>query len=401
MQIGTFGLVSGEPGVFVGQEAYWDTNDNPVKDKLVIQTHTGRSYYEPKLFEPIGAMDMEMAQRFVPLLPETMFSVPLGHGQTGTDPEIFAFDKTGAVIPAWRFLPTVKAATGVYWDGVQGEFTTHPKSCHNYLSDQVQGKLKRLYTYLKRYDPTAILATQDVVQLDNDTLALAADEHINLGCSPSRNVYPDIKPITIADPRKHPYRYAGVHLHHSVMYHSVPSWFPHGTIVMMDKIAGLCLTALGRDMENPKRREAYGRPGEYRLPDKLNLRLEYRTPGAFLLHHPALFNFAADMGRAAYRMGLQLDGRLHPLPDVQDVIMACDADTAYEVINANRSVFEHLFAKLNYNVAGTMKLLKLGARASGLFRGSVMDNWELDSQEDWVSCDNRDTYRFRTFSDMV
>lgn len=377
MKLGDLCLIKDTPGIII----YPGDDGN----KPLIQTLSGRSYFETKDFKIVEHMDMELAQRFVPLLPESLFIVPYNNGLTGSDPEIFAFDEHGKVIPAWKFLPKTGTDTSpIYWDGVQGEFTIRPEYCHSYVTDNVQARLKQLYLTLKQYNPTATLVAQDVVQLDKEILDSSADEHINLGCSPSINAYPSINPIHIPDPRSHVYRYSGCHLHYSVSNHPTPDWFPYGTVVMMDKILGIALTALGRDMENPLRRVAYGRPGEYRVPGPNDCRLEYRTPGAFLLHHPALFNFAADLGRAAYRMGLQLDGRYHPLPDVKEAIIACDADHAWEIINSHRTIFEHLFTKLNYNVAGTMKLLRIGAKQSGLFGTNLISNWWLDKTT-WIS----------------
>lgn len=358
--------------------------------KQTGMSDTGIMWYDE--VTPVKNWTPELCQDIKGLLPKALWYVcPYTAGLTGTDPEVFAFTNTDKPIPAWRYLPTsTKKPMGetICWDGVQAEFTIAPNYCHNFVCDKIQEKLRTLYKLVRIHDKTATLKARDVVRLDMNTLQTANDEHIMLGCSPSRNAYESVEPIHVGDPRQHVYRYAGTHLHHSLSdYGHKPKWFPNGTVVMMDKIAGILLTALGRDMEDPKRRIAYGRAGEYRLPSQDNLRLEYRTPGAYLLHHPALFNFGADMARSAYRMGLLMDGNLLPdIGDVQPIINNCDADTAVAIMKANRNFFEHIWEKqngYNYNVAATWDTVTKGALASGRFANSLVSNWCIDGRREW------------------
>ena len=373
-------------------------NKEPVL-KTLETTYTGPVYILPsgerKAFPgqefTSCELDSKTIKKFMELLPKGLWKVPYSQGLSGTDPEIFAFDEKGAVIPAWQWLANSKIDKDTYWDGVQAEFTTVPSHCHGWLVDSVYTRLLSLNQKLKQKYPNAHLETADVVQLPQDTLALAEDEYINLGCAPSTNAYEDIKPINIGNPREHPFRYSGTHLHYSV---ALPPgikapWFPNGTVVMMDKLCGLLLTALGRGLENPIRRQAYGRPGEYRVPGPTNFRLEYRTPGAFILGHPALFNLAADMGRAAYRLGLQVDGNDFPIDTdaCKKIITECDADAAVKVIKKQESFFLDYFKRISPqggsatgSIAGHLyDLLHVGVKGSGLFEGSVEDNWMLKS----------------------
>ena len=311
-------------------------------------------------------------------------------GQSGTDPEIFAFDAHGEVIPAWKWLKTKSENPGFYWDGVQAELTTEPKSCHEYLTEGVTNKLRVIDVALKTYDPKAYLRAQDVVELDPKTLLLESEEHIMLGCSPSLNAYSEIHPIEIPNSREHKFRYSGCHRHFSDASPAdvpLPDWWPNGTVAMMDKIGGILLTALGRDVENPIRRKAYGRPGEYRLPAGPRVRrIEYRTPGAFLLQHPAIFHFGADMCRMGFRLGQIFDGRrddLLPNKGYKEIITDCDADGALAYIKANKAVFDRV---IEFNsgsrytpdtIKSTWKALKAGIKQFGIYDKSLAQNWDL------------------------
>lgn len=331
------------------------------------------------------------------LLAKTVYKHAAGtSGETGADPEIFAFRANGTVLPAWEFLPAPDASN-LYWDGVQAEFKVQEGSCHEGLTDRVRTLLLLLNQTLKKHDPKAYLQPQDVVKLDKKILLTAADEHVKLGCAASHNAY-NIPAIDIGDYRQHRYRYSGCHFHHSasgiyanhLQYNKIIDWFPQGTVVMIDKIAGLCLTALGRDLENPLRRKAYGRPGEFRIPGNSDYYFEYRTPGAFCLTSNVIYNFAADICRFGYKMGLYTDGRTFDLPDVKDIILNCDADGAVKVLTKYKDFFMQVFQtiypayqpggggkKLDYPAA-TFDMLTKGLTSSGLHKRTMIDNWQLN-----------------------
>lgn len=307
-------------------------------------------------------------------------------GWTGADPEIFAFDTDGQVVPAWKWLPSnaeaKKNGYSAYWDGPQAEFTVPIAHCHEIMTDNVRKQL--LYLRNAALKGT-ILKPADVVKLPKEVLLGSEAEFLKFGCAPSSNAY-NIKPLEIGDCREHKYRYAGSHFHHSMTNPAniIVPWFPEGTIVMMDKIAGLLLTALFRDLEDPRRRKAYGRPGEYRVPNAAQLHLEYRTPSAWCLYSPEVYNFAADICRFAYRMGLYQDGRSFPLPDVKEIILNCDADAAVKVIEEYAGgftqIFDTIYPPYEKNASSIFGLLKHGLKS---FEGAVTpiaETWGFDKE---------------------
>lgn len=380
---------------------------SPILDAFLIQPITGadRFYSKPNEFTAVDISELkDQAYRdmFKRVADKTWCVMIHGGGLTGTDPEIFAFDQHGEVIPAWKWLKTKKENPAIYWDGVQAECTVDPKGCHEYLTDRVQARLQELYTALIAHDKQAILRAQDVVELDEKTLLLASEDHINLGCSPSRNIYDEIKPIEIGDSRAHKFRYAGTHLHfsYSSTCASAPDWWPHGVVAMLDKIGGIALTALGRDLENPIRRKAYGRPGEFRLPGEANHRLEYRTPGAYILQHPAVFNFAADICRAAYRFGFHFNGLrddLLPNDHYKDIIINCDADAALKYMQANKAVFEQVLGAAKVvQTSKTWKALSEGIKKFGIYDTPVHENWLLSTTQ-WERQNNNPHHNWSRF----
>ena len=342
------------------------------------------------------------------------FDYYTGSVQSGTDPEIFALDANGAVVPAWTFLPAANGAEWIkpphdwgaymhakaYWDGPQAEISLScGNTCHSGIVEGMQVGLRAIH---KSLPPGASLACVDVVRMPAAILANAADPHIMLGCAPSFNAY-HLPPIAVPAPRELPYRFSGCHLHFSSR-RTPPSWYPDGTVVAMDKIAGIFLTALGRDWEDPIRRQFYGKPGEYRVREvrktevgktPISYILEYRTPGSFLLRSPGILSLALDVARKAYQVGMVMDGRELALPDATDIILAGDADAAWDIIYRHRDAFEGLLERC-YPPTNYGPDPRVGAAMTAAHYGlaycrqwpAIADAWELDeagvSHDPWL-----------------
>ena len=300
--------------------------------------------------------------RFLPMLASLVYPT------NGTDPEIFVTDKAGVIIPAWKFLKSNEETKKInygsdvfsYWDGFQAEISTRNGfSCHETMTNTIQQGLAQIHAAAITYDKDAKFLAADAAKVDRKDLITADDHHVMFGCAPSENIY-GIEKIDILNPREVPYRFSGTHFHYTLnnFGRTPPAWWPHGVVAMIDKIGGLVLTALGRDAEDPIRRKFYGRPGEYR--SKTNAHLEYRTPGSFLMRHPALYIFGADICRFGFKMGMQMDGRVFDaIPDVKDIILNCDADAASDIIKQNASLFKTIFAKMYGNSIDDMTLALL------------------------------------------
>lgn len=338
---------------------------------------------------------------------------------SGSDPEIFVFNKEGIVIPAWEFLPekSVAEKTGksvyeldhfnessyAYWDGVQAEITTRRGyNCHAYMTDSIQLGLKKIYRAAMKHDPNAVLRTCDVVTVPNEILFTGKEEHVALGCAPSQNIH-NIPPIDVGDPRHHTLRYSGTHLHFrhaSVLNADDPRLanYPINILKMLDSVLGVVLTAMGRGLEDPRRRLAYGRPGEYRLTDPPKAGLEYRTPGAFLMSCPQMFNLAADIGRRAYHLGLNFTTEQLGLGDVTEIIMNADADSAVKYIQANKPLFEGVVRACSYGNRAVLSTMNAFERGLTAVKGKedVVRDWVLKGS--WSQHDNNNAATWNTFA---
>jgi hypothetical protein len=145
----------------------------------------------------------------------------------GTDPEIFAVDKKGKIVPAWTYLGSKEKPDNyatidnyfkgtAYWDGFQAEFTTPGHlTCLAQMSDSVQAALKAVH--LKAQKVGGKLTMSSVLPVDPDFLQKAAQEHVQFGCAPSFNLY-GLKGNT-QEGRDVPYRFAGGHIHMGLHSH--------------------------------------------------------------------------------------------------------------------------------------------------------------------------------------
>jgi len=134
------------------------------------------------------------------------------------------------------------------------------------------------------------------------------------GCDPDQSAWgEECRPATI-DASKHPWRYAGCHIHLGVL--GEPNYFRaegqmHTNIKALDRTVGLASMVIA-DGNDHRRRGIYGRPGIYRHQPH---GMEYRTPSNMILRSPKWMGFIFEIAVAT--VGLVSDG---VYPELQAVI---------------------------------------------------------------------------------
>lgn len=312
----------------------------------------------------------------------------------GTDPEILTVDARGEVIPSWEFLPHKNQAIATdynakaFWDGFQSEFTVTPTHCHGHLTDYVRSGLNAVIKKAREKDPNARLTIQSAVRIPRETLLATDPEHVQLGCSPSRNIYEE-GPLELPHPTELEYRFAGCHLHYGSVYLTPQSI--HGTVWMLDAVAGVANVALGAGFLCPQRREYYGKAGEFRYHgDFQTKRLEWRVPDTILLSHPATFNLMVDLARQAAQLGGKGMSFLVDAEEreVRDAINYCDVELARKIIKRNDNLFRVMFERQYFAkdvVNKAMDALYAGIDSVVADPTAVEENWEL---LDWYNGDH-------------
>jgi hypothetical protein len=263
-------------------------------------------------------------------------------GIIGSDPEIFAVDTTGDVIPAFCFLGPKKNAsteddrTAPYWDGFQAEFSHHPMTCIAYTVDNIQDKLVQLYRLLMRFDNTARLSADSVLPVRIDP---SLDEKfVQLGCAPSQNVYGFSTPAV--NGRDLPFRFAGGHIHLSVEKSQKTDELVTKVVKILDATIAVMAVSMFRNLDVPVRRKFYGMAGEYRTPEH---GIEYRTLSNAWLCHPVATHVIFDLTRifanyATSTIGDSLLGYLDTKSAVE-IVNNCDVDGAVKYINKYQDIF--------------------------------------------------------------
>jgi hypothetical protein len=270
----------------------------------------------------------------------------------GADPEVFVVDsKTGIVIPAWEFLPSKDESGGLntknsneHWDGFQAEAQIKPSHCHQYLVDYMHQGLVRILQAARKVYPTAKLVPDCVVRVPLDMMWASNPEHVALGCAPSLNAYQDEEQLFIDDPKQLAVRFAGSHLHYGGMLYYYNFDLNH-IVKTLDRIFGVLSVNILQGLEDPVRRQFYGKAGEYRLPPH---GLEYRTPSSAMLCHPAITHLCLDLARAAMRLGaFHKDASWEcPEEEAREIINSCDVVGAKKVITRNWELVKDLVSAL-------------------------------------------------------
>lgn len=307
---------------------------------------------------------------------------------TGADPEVFAVDKAGEMIPAFTFLdskPGIMVDKGqgyIYNDGFQAEFAPYRNSCHARLSYSFWTCLTAISNAVKSLDYNARLVHNSVLPVPPHMLAGASDAQIALGCAPSLNAYgePNTEVLMTLEPRTLPVRFAGCHFHYgSEVLKKLPEDKLARLVRLIDSIAGVASVSILRGLEDPIRRRYYGRAGEYRRPAH---GLEYRVFSSAALVSPAITHLLLDLSRAALSMGLlrlETEFDLGDPIEVQDIINNLDIGQAVRHLKEREELIGALLRACYGQCDARKRALRLIFEgAFGLIpTRSLNENWGL------------------------
>jgi hypothetical protein len=331
------------------------------------------------------------------------FSTSSQTGQTGADPEVFAVDGKGRVIPAWQYLPSKDNPIGLegasdsddddddqyspeataFYDGFQAEFTIRPAHCHDSVNYYIRQGLQLVYKAMRRKHRNAHLTHRTVLDIPAKMMAAAADGHVALGCAPSFNIYEDFMGPQVDNPRDLPIRFAGCHIHLGIGERNREREYVTRMVRWMDILAGVASVSLLRGLEDPRRREFYGRAGEHRLPPH---GLEWRVLSSAALIHPVVQQLLFDLTRMSARMvatGTERVIELSIKKPVERIINDLDVPSARRFIRRNRALYKALFDSRYYRndaKANALRLIEDGA-VNCLDCSSIETNWNLDSDK--------------------
>lgn len=307
---------------------------------------------------------------------------------TGWDPEIFVVDKADKLIPAFEFLPDklhpksiICGQSAAYWDGFQAEFTTVPKQCHERATSELERGLRVVLHAARQKNPDAKFTLKNVFQLDQAFLNSTPSEYVELGCKPSMNAY-GTDPFLIDNPYNLPYRMAGGHIHLGMAALGEREAAKHARY--LDFIVGIPSVGMFAEIDDPMRRQFYGRAGEFRLPKH---GIEYRTLSNAWLGHSAISNLIADMARYAVGSIENVDikdfGTSHE--EIRRIIDSSDVKAARLLFDKTKEVWAAIFRKAyNLTTKSLEKIVNEGVEALIPTYRNIDRNWGLTSLNGWM-----------------
>jgi hypothetical protein len=347
---------------------------------------------------PAGTM---VKGTYFKVTPDIAFrDVMTGIGYSGWDPEIFVEDGANNLLPAFTFLPPkdkgiLHGAGRVYYDGFQAEFTTNPIGCHGHGFDYLRLGLKGVLTAARKKALKAILSVKSVYRIPDSLMISASDDQVALGCKPSQNVYGTL-PYHNEASRTLPYRVSGGHIHFSIGNAPLEESQIINRIKGMDLFLALPSVGIFADVDDPLRREFYGRAGEYRTP---KYGLEYRTLSSAWLCSPKLGHGIMDVARRACGAGSK--GDVYELTGIKseavvEAINYCDVKSARKLTEklwpSFMRVMEAPWYKEPRFERAYKQLVHEGVAAGFPNYDKIETNWKLDGV--WVphSDDSRATF---------
>jgi hypothetical protein len=280
----------------------------------------------------------------------------------GCDPEFF-FKVAGKVVGAELFLPTdgfkPEGAVGindsyttapgssrpkVIIDGVQAELNPRPNTCRANLANEIAGIFKALKAELDAKGSAVEVDFSQSVTIDKEELTKLDEKNQKFGCTPSFSAHKDSSAkLETVDPLTHLQRSAGGHIHVGVnnytnIAHRIAT-APEEVVTILDIVCGNTCVLVDRDPGNVKRRELYGRAGEYRLPPH---GIEYRTLSNFWLTSYELMSLAFGLARMSIEISCGNGWKEHTeavkdyvnIDKVRKAINNNDFDAAYENFKA-------------------------------------------------------------------
>ena len=313
-------------------------------------------------------------------------------GTSGCDPEFFAVDEGGDLIPAFQYLPPKLDGDGTpnlaYADGFAGEVTPYAVSCLQTLARGTQRLLVEANTSLHVKFPRAHLTLRNTFIVPPTLMEIASDEQVALGCMPSQNAY-NLPPLLFENARLMLLRSAGGHIHFGLT--SPPDGQRGAQIAtairLLDAIVGVACVSLMERFDSPERRQFYGRAGEFRTPQH---GLEYRVLSNAWLAHPYIFQLVFTLARRVASIGISEPFNFWEATEseVRETIDQSDVQRARKILMRNERMFFTLLnslwpSKRRRHAHATLAVFFDGMHTIIKEPDNLEKNWNLRSSQSY------------------
>jgi len=368
----------------------------------------------------LSMLDSKILKRFNRNIPFPIFF--------GGDPEFFVADKRGKILNSDQFFPhktkpyTINLNYGsgkgkLYFDGIQAEFGMSPAICRVYFIMAV----KQILSAAKNKIGEHKIVLKPSVRIRKDILVNAHPDAKIFGCMPDYNAYTLSVNTPEMNAERHPYRYAGGHIHIGLIKsgHSRPQYKRQRELLenetehinwikSLDFFVNLLTLPLDNSPASKRRRSKYGKAGCFR-PTPYGI--EYRSLSCWWLKSPIFVSLVlglAKLGTAvAYSNNYKklLEMLNIEEEDVRRAIDESDVKYAKRVWRSSRALFSGIRPRIsilhskyseivNVNIKNVVYLQPLTLLDYLITRGpdglidtnNVVNEWQLENEE---------TYQYR------
>lgn len=365
-----------------GMVVAWDGTPNVVTSKVVpyvyansqkifsAHPHGSRTAYAGDKFTLYTEKDRAEALKKIRVQEAYIGAV----GSMGADPEIFAVDGRGCVIPAWQWLPEDKGSPeAIFWDGFQAEFRVISGSCLEERGKSISNQLARVQNSLHAKFPNGKLTMKSVMRISDKMLTEADERHVALGCKPSVNAQ-GMHGERVEDGRCLRHRFAGGHVHVGVDKRDNDI---EKIIRFLDATLGVIGVSLFEGYEDPIRRRYYGLPGEHRVKP---YGFEYRTLPNTWICHPTIYMLVFELTRFFVALSAcDLDDIWEAdHGEVIRCLMNSDVKLARKILRQNRELIAGFF-NCRWGGYGTCLYEALHKGVDGIVKDpeDVVNNWRM------------------------
>lgn len=222
----------------------------------------------------------------------------------GCDPEFF-LEENGKIVGAEKLIDIENGITlpcasysRIIVDGVQAELNPTSSYCREILAGNIQRCLSQIKTEIATKRPNMKANFSTTVEVNPEEMDTLDPKSRMFGCAPSFSVVKEKKPEI--DGSTYPFRSAGGHIHLGARHNdpkilkTLQEYRP--MVNVLDILVGNTCVLIDRAEGSKKRREVYGRAGEYRTP---SYGLEYRSLSNFWLRAYPLMSFVMSLSRLA------------------------------------------------------------------------------------------------------
>ncbi len=247
----------------------------------------------------------------------------------GGDPEFFVADKNNKILASDKFFPSkhnpllIKSCSSsepaakpneVFFDGIQAEIAIGCNRCREYLATNVARCMKVIR---EKIGPENHIIMQPAVRVQKSVINSADPEAKIFGCLPDFNAYTLTTNTAEMDATRHPYRYAGGHIHIGISspyikktqneYKIAKTEEGHIEIIkFLDLFVGIPSVLLDSGKGSKERRAKYGKAGCFR-PTPYGV--EYRTLSCWWLKSPITLSLVYGLARIAWSIMASDDGK--------------------------------------------------------------------------------------------